>query len=65
MTCPRKIVTYEGDRHAIGGYPAAQLGENWLTMLADWCKDRVDGKPVKSERVRIDSIGRATSTPIG
>jgi cephalosporin-C deacetylase-like acetyl esterase len=65
MTCPRKIVVYEGDRHAIGGYPAAQLGENWLTMLADWCRDRVDGKPMKSESVRIDSLGRAHATPIG
>jgi hypothetical protein len=32
-------------------------------MLADWLLDRVKGKPVKSERVWIDSAGRAHSEP--
>ena len=59
---PRKYVIYEGERHAIGGGTAAYLGENWFTMLADWCRDRIDGKPAPDERVHINALGQQTVT---
>ena len=58
IPAPKKYVTYEGERHAIGGSSAAQLGENWFTMLADWCRDRIDGKPAPNERVHINALGQ-------
>ena len=58
ISTPKKYVTYEGERHAIGGSSAAQLGENWFTMLADWCRDRIDGKPAPNERVHINALGQ-------
>ena len=58
LNVPKKLVLYEGERHAIGGGPASYLGENWYTMLADWCLDRINGKPAPSEHVRINSIGQ-------
>ncbi len=64
MTCPRELVEYQGDRHAIGSSSAAALGENWLTMIADWILDRLDDKPVKSRRVTIDPTGQRHETPI-
>ena len=37
-----------------------RLGENRATLIADCLKDRLDGKPAASERVYIDSTGKAT-----
>jgi dienelactone hydrolase len=64
LKVPRKFVVYEGERHAIGGYTASYLGENWFTMLADWCRDRIDGKPAPNERVHFSALGQATVTPL-
>ncbi len=63
MKVPKKLVVYEGERHAIGGNLASYLGENWFTMLADWCLDRINGKPAPNERVHINSLGQTTATP--
>lgn len=60
ITTPKKYVVYEGERHAIGGGSAAYLGENWFTMLADWCLDRIEGKTAPNERVHINSFGQQT-----
>jgi dipeptidyl aminopeptidase/acylaminoacyl peptidase len=60
---PKKFVVYEGERHAMGGGSAAQLGENWFTMLADWCEDRMKGKAPPDEHVFINAIGQAKTTP--
>ncbi len=55
---PKKLVIYEGERHAIGGNNlSSSLGENWFTMLADWCLDRIEGKSPPNERVFINSFG--------
>ena len=63
LNVPRKLVWYEGERHAIGGGPASYLGENWYSMLADWCLDRVNDKPAPNERVRINGFGQQEVTP--
>jgi pimeloyl-ACP methyl ester carboxylesterase len=59
----KKLVVYEGERHAIGGGTASYLGEHWFTMLADWCLDRVNGKRAPNERLYINALGQATATP--
>jgi dienelactone hydrolase len=59
----KKFVVYEGERHAIGGNLASYLGENWMTMLADWCADRIAGKTAPHERVHFNSLGQASVTP--
>jgi len=63
---PKKLVIYEGERHAIGGNNlSSSLGENWFTMLADWCLDRIEKKPAPNERVFINSFGQANTEPYG
>jgi dienelactone hydrolase len=63
---PKKVVVYEGERHSIGGNNlSSYLGENWFTMLADWCLDRIEGKPAPDERVYINSLGQASAVPYG
>ena len=63
LQVPKKLVFYEGERHAIGGGQAAYMGENWYSMLADWCLDRVNGKPAPSEQVLINQLGQQEVTP--
>lgn len=59
---PKRLVVYQGERHAIGG-PAGGFGPNWLTLLAEWLCDRADGKPMTSERVFVDVTGRQHVAP--
>ena len=59
---PKRLYVYQGERHAFGG-PAAGLGPNWLTTIAEWLRDRADGKPMVSERVYVDTTGRQHVTP--
>jgi dienelactone hydrolase len=62
IKAPKKFVVWEGERHAIGGNNlSSYLGENWFTMLADWCLDRVAGKKPPNERVHINAFGQANS----
>jgi dipeptidyl aminopeptidase/acylaminoacyl peptidase len=61
---PKKLVVYEGAEHGIMGAPSAGLGENPMVMIIDWLEDRLKGKPMKSEKVFIDGVGRATVTPV-
>ncbi|MGH7088819.1 MAG: alpha/beta hydrolase family protein, partial [Stellaceae bacterium] len=63
IRAPKKFVVYEGERHGMGGGSAAQLGENWFTLLVDWCLDRVNGKPAPNEQVFITAQGQAQVTP--
>lgn len=65
LSGPARLVVYEGDRHALGSGSTANLfGEHWFTMLADWCRDRIDGKPAPNERLFINSFGQQESTPL-
>ena len=43
--------------------PSAMLGENPQNMIADWLADRLEGKPMVSEKAYVDSIGRVTTEP--
>jgi len=64
IRAPKKLVIYEGERHAIGGNNlSSALGENWFAMLADWCLDRIEGKPAPNERVFINALGQAKAEP--
>jgi len=63
ISAPKRLVIYEGANHGVGDAPSVANGEDKVTMLADWLLDRVNGKPVVSERVWIDSSGRAKSEP--
>ena len=54
IKAPKKIVVYQGERHSISCALDVQ------TMVADWLRDRLDGKPMPSENIYIDTMGRET-----
>jgi dipeptidyl aminopeptidase/acylaminoacyl peptidase len=48
IKAPKNIVVFKGEFHGVS--------DNWdvKTMLADWLKDRLDGKPFESGRIYMD-----------
>ena len=55
-TCPKVLYVYQGERHSLRN-PAAR------TIVVDWLKDCLDGKPVRSEKVYVEMSGKETRTP--
>ena len=52
ITAPKKIMVYEGQGHDFKDYFDVKA------LVADWLRDRLDGKPMQSERIYIDLTGR-------
>ena len=52
---PRVLQLYEGEKHSIRN-PAARR------LIVDWLKDRLDGRPVKSEKIYVEMSGREVRT---
>lgn len=53
---PKVLVVYEGEKHSIRN-PRAR------TLLVDWLKDRLEGKPFKSEKIYVEMSGKEAHTP--
>ncbi len=52
ITTDKKIVVYQNDKHEIKAMQDA------ITLVADWLRDRMDGKPMKSENIYVDIFGK-------
>jgi dipeptidyl aminopeptidase/acylaminoacyl peptidase len=48
---PKKLLVYEATKHSVPS-PVAQ------TKFADWLRDRLDGKPMNSEIIYVETTGR-------
>jgi hypothetical protein len=46
---------YEGADHDLGGSASSVLGPNPATFLADWFKDRMDGKSTQTKHMKVDA----------
>lgn len=55
---PKKLIVYEGERHSM-------RNPFHRDITADWFKDRLDGKPMKSEKVYVEISGREIVESIG
>ncbi len=53
----------QGANHSMKFAASADLGESVDSLVYDWLRDRVDGKPVNSERIWVDSRGKINATP--
>jgi pimeloyl-ACP methyl ester carboxylesterase len=60
------IVSYQGERHAPGRMPSAQLGPHWYAMMADWLAARVrDRIPLERSRYRyVTTKGGVEERPV-
>ena len=61
---PKRLVVYQGSRHAVGGVPATNLGPYPPTLMADWMAARLAGAEFLSERWYVDASGRVTKTAL-
>jgi len=50
---PKKIIVYGGENHSIEGHAL-----DVRTVIADWLKDRLEGRPMESESIYIDTSGK-------
>ncbi|MFQ5850016.1 MAG: alpha/beta hydrolase family protein [Candidatus Binatia bacterium] len=48
---PKKLIVYEGEKHSL-------RNPFYRDTIVDWMKERLDGKPMKSERVYVEASGR-------
>lgn len=64
VTGPRELVVYRGERHSIGGGPAARLGPNAMDLAADWFADRFAGRPTEERVTLVDVTGQTTTEPL-
>ena len=48
MTCPKTLVVYRGERHGVTDNMDVRA------FIADWMKDRFDGKPLQTRRIIKD-----------
>jgi len=60
---PKRLVVYQDSRHSVGGVPAASLGPNPPTLVADWMVAILNGKSFPSERWYVEASGRVVKTP--
>lgn len=63
IEAPKRLVVFQDANHSIANAASAELGENRDSLVYDWLRDRVDGKPAVSERVLVDSRGTMHATP--
>jgi fermentation-respiration switch protein FrsA (DUF1100 family) len=58
ISAPKQLLVYEGAEHGLVGSSAAALGPSQTTFMADWLKDRLDGKSMQSKHMKVDAIGQ-------
>ena len=59
---PKRLVVYQGARHAVVGVPSASLGPNPAVLATDWMCATLNGKSFPSEIWFVDATGRITRT---
>jgi dienelactone hydrolase len=64
MTGPRQLVVYADSRHSVGNVPAANLGPFPGGLIADWMVERLNGKPLTSERWLVQATGQVVKTAL-
>ena len=53
IKAPKKLIVYEGETHGCESY-----SNDISILVADWLKDRLDGKPMETEQIFVDTSGR-------
>jgi pimeloyl-ACP methyl ester carboxylesterase len=57
ISAPKQMLLYEGANHGVAGSPATTSGPSPRTFIADWLKDRLDGKPMETKHMKVDAAG--------
>jgi pimeloyl-ACP methyl ester carboxylesterase len=60
---PAPLVVYQGERHALSGAPSLVLGPKYMTLVADWLLDRVNGHPAEEYLDYVTNTGQVERRP--
>lgn len=63
LRSPKQMLVYQGETHGLHSGGASGLGPHAATFVADWLRDRVDGRPMNSEHRFVDLSGQVTTEP--
>ena len=58
IKAPKQLVLYQGEKHALHSTSSTALGPHWGVYIAEWIKDRLDGKPMESKSIIVDLLGQ-------
>jgi len=58
ISAPKQLLVYEGADHGVGNASSVTLGPSPATFVADWLKDRLDGKPMETKHMKVDAAGQ-------
>ncbi len=61
---PKMLLVYQGAGHSVSGTPSTNLGPYFPVFMADWMMQRLEGKPIASERWFIDAQGGIAKTAL-
>jgi dipeptidyl aminopeptidase/acylaminoacyl peptidase len=64
MRSTRELVVYRGERHSVGGGPAAKFGPHPLTLAADWFADRFAGRDGVDRITTVQMDGLTSTEPV-
>ena len=62
---PKQLLLYTGEDHAPVTRSAGRSGPAHAVYVADWLADRAAGRPVESQRITVDFLGRLHVEPWG
>lgn len=62
---PKQLLFYTGEDHAPVTRSSGRLGPAVMIYPADWLMDRAAGKPIESQRITVDYLGRQHVEPWG
>ncbi len=58
IKAPKQLLLYQGEEHGLHTTLSSALGPHWGVYVADWIKDRLDGKPMKTQYTLVDMMGQ-------
>jgi pimeloyl-ACP methyl ester carboxylesterase len=58
ISAPKQMILYEGALHSVSGSPATTNGPSTGTFVAEWFKDRFEGKAMPSKLMKVDAGGQ-------
>ncbi len=57
ISAPKQMLLYEGANHGVAQAASTANGPNPRTFIADWLKERLDGKPMETKHMKVDAAG--------
>lgn len=58
IKAPKQLLLYQAEKHGLHTTSSSTLGPNWGVYIAEWTKDRLDGKQMESKNILVDLMGQ-------